>query len=274
MKRLVLTLIALTIGAFATAQEKDGGMDITLAIGETEFSARLEDNDAARNVSALFPLTLSMSEYAGNCEYYVRLQQKIGTGNAARPQSFAAGDIALYNGLSLVIFYADTAQTAGYVKLGHIFGTGLKESLGRAKGNVTLSSTRLKKSDGKMTVTSESENIRALYEEMYRAMIAKDIATMTKIHGDEFVLVHMTGQRMDKGAYLAAVQDGTLNYYAAAHDDISVSVDGDHASLTGKTRVEAAVYGGSRRTWRLQQDMTLRKQGGAWVFTHSTASTY
>ncbi|MDE5797880.1 MAG: hypothetical protein K2H73_02470, partial [Treponemataceae bacterium] len=76
MKRLVLTLIALTIGAFATAQEKDGGMDITLAIGETEFSARLEDNDAARNVSALFPLTLSMSEYAGNCEYYVRLQQK------------------------------------------------------------------------------------------------------------------------------------------------------------------------------------------------------
>ena len=59
------------------------------------------------------------------------------TGNAVSPRSFAAGDIALYNGLSLVIFYAATTQTSGYVKIGHIDGTSLKESLDRAKGSVS-----------------------------------------------------------------------------------------------------------------------------------------
>ena len=37
---------------------------------------------------------------------------------------------------------------------------------------------------------------------------------------------------------------------------------------------DAAVYGGGRHTWRLQQDMTLERKAGAWRFTHSKASTY
>ncbi len=120
----------------------------------------------------------------------------------------------------------------------------------------------------------DKEAIAALYREMYRMMIAKDIEGMAGIHATEFALVHMTGARMDKGEYLAAVKDGTLNYYAAEHDEIAVTVDGDRATLCGKSRVNAAVYGGGRHTWRLQQDMTLERKAGAWRFTHSKASTY
>ncbi|MCH5150588.1 MAG: DUF4440 domain-containing protein [Spirochaetales bacterium] len=276
MKKLAVAMLALALFAVGavSAQSKENEMDITVTIGGADFAAVFDENDAVQSIAALFPLSVSMSEWTGNNEYYARLPQKIAVGNAVQPQSFAAGDIALYNGLSLVIFYAATTQTSGYVKVGHIDGTGLKGSLDRANGSVTFSKAELRKSDGKPTAESETEEIRSLYKEMYRAMIAKDMAEMRRIHGDDFVLVHMTGQRMDKGAYLAAVKDGTLNYYSADHDDISVRVDGSRATLCGKSRVSAAVYGGGRRTWRLQQDMTLEKIGDSWQFTHSKASTY
>ena len=120
----------------------------------------------------------------------------------------------------------------------------------------------------------DKEAIAALYKEMYRMMIAKDIEGMDGIHDAGFALVHMTGARMDKGEYLAAVKDGTLDYYAADHDEVVVTVDGDRATLCGRSRVNAAVYGGGRHTWRLQQDMALERKGGAWRFTCSKASTY
>ena len=68
--------------------------------------------------------------------------------------------------------------------------------------------------------------------------------------------------------------DGTFNYYSAEHDDIEVEVDGDRATMIGKSRVSAAVYGGRRSIWRLQGDFTLRKERGTWRFTSSRASTY
>ena len=105
-------------------------------------------------------------------------------------------------------------------------------------------------------------------------MIAKDISAMATIHDPSFVLIHMTGSRMNQKEYLDAVRDGTLNYYSADHDAISVKVNGCSATLCGKTRVNAAVYGGGRHTWRLQLDMTLKKKEGKWVFTNSKASTY
>jgi hypothetical protein len=57
----------------------------------------------------------------------------------------------------------------------------------------------------------------------------------------------------NRAEFIAAVQDGTLNYYTADHDEINVKIDGNHATLVGKSRVNAAVYGGGRHTWRLQQ---------------------
>lgn len=156
-----------------------------------------EENKTVNELSGLFPLSFSMNEWAGNSEYYARLSKRLETSDAKTHGRFSAGDIALYNNISLVIFYADS-----------------------------------------------------------------------------FVLVHMTGTRMNKEEYLAAVKDGTLNYYSAEHDDFSVKVSGNKASLCGKSRVNVAVYGGGKHTWRLQQDMTLEKIGGEWKFTYSKASTY
>ena len=51
----------------------------------------------------------------------------------------------------------------------------------------------------------------------------------------------MTGVKQSAEVFLKGLQDGTFNYYSAEHDDIEVTVDGDRAKMTGKSRVLAAV---------------------------------
>ena len=121
---------------------------------------------------------------------------------------------------------------------------------------------------------TDQQQIEQLYEHMYRAMIAKDTAAMQPMFADDFYLVHMTGTRQNRQQDLEAIADGTLNYYSCQTEQLDVKVDGDSATLTGRSRVLAAVYGGGKHTWRLQLTFKLRKQDGRWLFTYSTASTY
>lgn len=112
------------------------------------------------------------------------------------------------------------------------------------------------------------------YREMYRAMIEKDEPGLNAVLDDSFVLVHMTGMRQSKAAFIQAVMDGTLNYFSATHEHMPVEVSGDTAILTGQSVVAAAVFGGGRHTWRLQQKCSLRKTESGWKITHSIASTW
>jgi uncharacterized protein (TIGR02246 family) len=120
----------------------------------------------------------------------------------------------------------------------------------------------------------DRQQIEQLYSEMYRAMVEKDLATLDRVHADEFVLVHMTGMRQSKEEYINAILDGTLNYYLASHEQIDIAIDGDRATLTGRSRVTAAVFGGGRGTWRLQLRFQLAKRDGRWQFSEARASTY
>lgn len=120
----------------------------------------------------------------------------------------------------------------------------------------------------------DKKQIIALYHQMYQAMVEKDTAMLDRIHAPEFVLVHMTGMRQSKQAYIRAIADGTLNYYSAEHEQMQVSINKDHATLQGRSRVSAAVFGGGRHTWQLQLTFQLVKRDGLWLFTQSRASTY
>lgn len=128
-----------------------------------------------------------------------------------------------------------------------------------------------------MTMQAQSDDrqqIQQLYETMYEAMVAKDTATLNRVYADEMVLIHMTGMRQSKRQYLDAIADGTLNYYSALHEQMDIQIDGDRATMTGRSRVTAAVFGGGRSTWRLQLRFKLVKRDGRWVFTEASAGTY
>ena len=121
---------------------------------------------------------------------------------------------------------------------------------------------------------NDKEQIIALYHQMYQAMVEKDTATLNRIHAPEFVLVHMTGMRQSKQAYIQAIADGTLNYYSAEHEQMDLTINNEHATLQGRSRVSAAVFGGGRHTWPLQLTFQLVKRNGHWLFTESRASTF
>lgn len=124
-----------------------------------------------------------------------------------------------------------------------------------------------------MSATDE-ELIRALYRDYWRYMIEKNLAGLREMMADDYTLLHMTGVRQSAEAFLQGLADGTFNYDSAEHDSIEVQVSGETASMTGKSRVCAAVYGGRKHLWRLRGDFTLRKENGRWKLTSSQASTY
>ena len=132
MKKLLLLSLLIATAFMAHSQTK-----ILLGIGDKTMTASLVDNAATRELVALLekgPITVQMSDYGGF--------EKVG----ALPQSFTTsnsqittvpGDIMLYQGNNLVIFYGSNSWS--YTRLGKIDGAtvaGLKEFLGT--GSVSL----------------------------------------------------------------------------------------------------------------------------------------
>ena len=120
----------------------------------------------------------------------------------------------------------------------------------------------------------EREIIRELYRTYWLSMIAKDVEELRGLMAEDYVLMHMTGIRQSREEFLRGLKTGTFNYYSAEHDSIEVTIHGHTATMTGKSRVLAAVYGGRKTSWKLRGDFTLRKEDGGWLFTGSRASTY
>lgn len=121
---------------------------------------------------------------------------------------------------------------------------------------------------------TDHQQIEQVYSEMYQAMVEKDTATLNRVHADDFVLVHMTGMRQSKQEYIQAIADGTLNYYSVEHEQVDIVIDGNHATLIGRSRVTAAVFGGGKNSWRLQLRFQLVHLNGHWQFSESRASIY
>lgn len=124
------------------------------------------------------------------------------------------------------------------------------------------------------TDTNDRQTIEKLYHTMYRYMLAKDIAGLSDMLTDDFVLIHMTGLHQPKEEYLRCIRDGELNYFTEETDYVYIDLHGDKAVLTGQSRVNAAVFGGRRHTWPLQLVIDMKKQDGKWMMISAQASTY
>lgn len=82
----------------------------------------------------------------------------------------------------------------------------------------------------------DKQQIEALYREMYEAMVRKDTATLNRVHADDFVLTHMTGMHQSKQVYIQSIANCTLNYYSAEHEQMDIKVNGDRATLRGRSQ--------------------------------------
>ena len=113
-------------------------MKLKVEAGEQAFSATLEENAAVDALVELLrqgPLTLQLHDYSGF--------EKVGPLGASLPAedrqtTTQAGDIVLYTGDQIVIFYGSNSWR--YTRLGHIDDlTGWEEALGSGDVTVRLS---------------------------------------------------------------------------------------------------------------------------------------
>ena len=121
---------------------------------------------------------------------------------------------------------------------------------------------------------TDEKQIQKLYRGYWEGMIRKDAQGLRDLMAEDYYLEHMTGVRQTRDQFLAGLLAGTFNYYSAEHDAIEVRVHGDSAEMIGRSRITAAVYGGGKKSWRLQGNFTLRKEAGAWKLTSSGVTTY
>jgi hypothetical protein len=120
----------------------------------------------------------------------------------------------------------------------------------------------------------EKEVLADRYRKMYEGMISKDMELLDEVLDESFVLIHMTGMKQSKSEFMRYVKQGTLNYFSAEHKSIHVEISGADAVLIGQSRIEAAVFGGGKSKWNLQQKLSLEKKTGVWYITRSVASMY
>lgn len=112
------------------------------------------------------------------------------------------------------------------------------------------------------------------YRALYRAMINKDGAALNSLLAETFYLEHMTRMRQNKQEFIRAVINGTLNYFSEELREANTIIHGDCVQFTGKSFVNAAVFGGGRHTWRLQLDTKFVELGGDWLIAEAVASTW
>ena len=109
-------------------------MKMNVRIGNVSFTAALEDNAATRELIEMMrqePVSIDMSDYSG-FEKVGSLGRSLTTDNHQTTTS--AGDIVLYNGNQIVMFYGSNSWS--YTKIGKIENlSGWEEALG--SGSIT-----------------------------------------------------------------------------------------------------------------------------------------
>lgn len=114
--------------------EEVKGMKMNVQIGNTVFSATLEDNDAVREFIEMMkeaPVSIEMTDYSG-FEKVGPLGRSLTTDNQQTTTS--AGDIVLYSGNQIVMFYGSNSWS--YTRIGKIDDlTGWEDALGN--GSIT-----------------------------------------------------------------------------------------------------------------------------------------
>jgi hypothetical protein len=145
VKRLIALLCALVLclaGLWALAEDatvEEGGSGMQMMIGETPVTVAWEDNASVEALKALAAegLTIEMSMYGGF--------EQVGAIGRSLPHddaqtTTASGDIVLYSGNQLVVFYGSNSWA--YTRLGRITDQSVEEMRALlSRGDVTITIT-------------------------------------------------------------------------------------------------------------------------------------
>lgn len=111
--------------------------NILIRVGESIFSATLEDNETVRAFVSRLPMTVTMTEMNGNEKYYT-LSHSLPVA-PYRPGVIETGDLLLWGNNTVVLFYDRLSSPYSYTRLGKIDRTeGLKSAVGYGDVEITF----------------------------------------------------------------------------------------------------------------------------------------
>ena len=112
----------------------------------------------------------------------------------------------------------------------------------------------------------DDDQLAVIYQQARycQAMTDADTDTLREIVSPDAVFTHMSGRRQTREEYFADIESGALRYYTIGIDHPTVEVDGDAASITYTSVLNANAYG-ARGTFRMGGTHWFEKRDGAWI---------
>ena len=114
------------------------------------------------------------------------------------------------------------------------------------------------------TLTDEELDVLVTQAKYCQAMTDADIETMREIVPEDMTFTHMSGMKQTREEYFADIADGSLNYFTIGIENPVVKVDGDRATVSFTSVLNANAYG-ARGTYRMKGTHHYQKQGDAWL---------
>ena len=114
--------------------------------------------------------------------------------------------------------------------------------------------------------TMSDEQLSVLYQQTRycQAMTDADTNTLREIVSSDCVFTHMSGRQQSREEYFADIENGSLRYFTIGIDSPKVEVNGNTATVTFTSVLNANAYG-ARGTYRMSGTHHYELRGGEWI---------
>lgn len=131
-----ITFLLITIPFFLSLISLNAqNMKMRITIRDKNFTALLENSNAAEELVKLLPMEILMNEHNGN-EKFFNLSKSI-SGKASIPRKIEPGEIMIWGSNTLVLFYESLYPSYSYIRIGKIDDIeGLSKAVGRGRVRV------------------------------------------------------------------------------------------------------------------------------------------
>ena len=100
-----------------------------------------------------------------------------------------------------------------------------------------------------------------------QAMTDADTDAMREMVSEDMQYVHMSGRKQTREEYFADIESGALTYYTIGINHPVIEVNGDTASITYTSVLNANAYG-ARGTFRMSGTHHYRNVNGKWILVN------
>jgi ketosteroid isomerase-like protein len=111
---------------------------------------------------------------------------------------------------------------------------------------------------------SVEEQIKKMERDRAVAVVKADVATLSGLTSDDYILINANGQLSDKATTMNNIKTGVIKLTANEVSDLKVRVYGDTAVVTGKSSAKGTI-GGRELKGPVMFTRVYVKQNGKWL---------